>query len=44
MDERLIGKKYYEMMLEDTRKHPIQALGEMFLVEQKKGKIRFNRN
>ncbi|MBO1000321.1 50S ribosome-binding GTPase [Bacillus sp. SD075] len=36
MDERLIGKKYYETMIEDSRKHPIQALGEMFLVEQKK--------
>ncbi|MFJ7639842.1 MULTISPECIES: GTP-binding protein [unclassified Peribacillus] len=36
MEEQLIGKKFYETMIDDINKHPIQALGEMFLVEQKK--------
>lgn len=36
MEEWLIQKKYYETLVASSEKHPIMALGEIFMEEQKK--------
>ena len=36
MDEQLIQKKFYEILIEGKEKHPIESLGELFIEENKK--------